>query len=80
MTEFNLSKHIWKGASIKLVGNTAQSLDVIPEEDVKEFIRLLKEEGLKEKPCFVDISCGEYEFDTETFIKFINKLAGEKLT
>ena len=79
MTEFNLGERIINQEPERWKGGYPIFHEAILKDDVKEFIRLLEEEGLKEKPCFVDISCGEYEFDTETFIKFINKLAGEKL-
>ena len=65
MTEFNLSE--------KIMGERTFFAKVIKIEDVKEFIRLLKEEGFKKwKEEKIDFPIGNY-FD------FIDKLAGDKL-
>jgi len=52
--------------------------DFIAVEDVKEFIRLLKEEAKKEEG-FYTVCAGEMEFDEEKTIALIDKLAGDKL-
>jgi hypothetical protein len=76
--EFNLSEKIsWDS----LPPRNEEIIDhgVISTINVKEFIRLLKEEINKDKPCMVDISAGEWEFDVSECLKFIDKLAGDKL-
>lgn len=66
MKQFNLSDKI-------LNTNEGWEMEGIPINDVKEFIRLLKEEGLKKwKKEKINFAMGNY-FD------FIDKLAGDKL-
>ena len=81
--EFNLSEHIWTGAFIRLTGDTAQSLNVIPEEDVKEFIRLLKErlQEIWNKCKWIDCDGGSHDINGVDIneLEIIDKLAGEAL-
>jgi hypothetical protein len=70
MTDFNLSEKI--DVSCPLCPN-----ENINTRDVKEFIRLLKDEIQNNPP--VDTTCGEWEFDEQRLYKIIDKLAGSKL-
>ncbi len=62
MTEFNLSDE-------RVNWNESHHINYYLEKDVKEFIKLLKEE----------VSSGLRIIDGETVPKIIDKLAGEKL-
>jgi hypothetical protein len=56
--------------------------DILDVKDVKEFIRLLKEEAEKDTFEWGDESCdGEWHtgYDKDELIRFIDKLAGDKL-
>jgi hypothetical protein len=72
---FNLSERIRTAAA-------GSQWQVIGAEDVKEFIRLLKEEAEKDTFEWGDESCdGEWHtgYDKDELIRFIDKLAGDKL-
>jgi hypothetical protein len=67
-TEFNLSKRIMSTDKIKKI-ETFPSMEIIDINDVKEFIRLLKDET-------IDYPKAMSYFE---LCKIIDKLAGEKL-
>jgi hypothetical protein len=74
--EFDLSKHIWKNASVRLVGNEAKAISVIPTEDVKEFIRRIKKLILEVLKIW---NYETYARIEEQTLREIDKLAGDKL-
>ena len=63
MTEFNLSERIWETPNMTGV---QIGEEVISKEDVKEFIKLLKEEI-------------DFHMPKDIIIETIDKLAGDKL-
>jgi len=73
MTEFNLSekrKFVRKNELFnKLKIHALDKHKVYPEEDIKEFIRLLKEE----------MKNVQYPFDVYKYLEKIDKLAGDSL-
>lgn len=74
--EFNLSeKRCWRNMDDEYEFNDVCERDVIQVKDVKEFIRLLKEEL-----CTCKLSCIEYDDYSCEEVGKIDKLAGEKLT
>lgn len=69
MTEFNLSE---KKSIGRFAPTNERQFVYYKEEDVKEFIRLLKEEICWCKPL-------DEQYDKDCPCNFIDKLAGEKL-
>jgi hypothetical protein len=75
---FNLSEKLFDMDNYPM-GYSGKGIAI---EDVKEFIRLLKEEAEKDTFEWGDESCdGEWHtgYDKDELIRFIDKLAGDKL-